>query len=445
MPLGSFRLNGLAKYVAPVGSGDAPTIPSVTFDAGGVNTTTERSRNNPRSMVFLGVNNNLYHFAANGMSGTSSQRNRQVVSNFAGGTAFAQSIATGTTTQTYVSSSGVTVNGTAGGQYVSFMGSSTDVRYRTGYVANWNLGTTTNPGTVTGGTISAAIARSSSYSTPTVACAHSPLSTNTATHRPIFAYHTVVSSTNYITIGVGNQNSNSTTITFSISIGGAQIGSSATASYGNWVSACGFTSSSTTEQRYTVGYTGSASSYSVRATKIVSSSAYTTEVTPYSGSTVTKANVATAWNNLTDGKFVSVSCVNISNNTYLRALRITNWNTISTPPTVSQGTAYAHGSLLPNAQLVETGKNGLLFLVYTNSGFTLFYGRFVSVDSTTGAITVGSEISLGGTQNGGVYATFGCGGGLDASGKFCFGIQGSDAVASSSVSGWNVYRSSEAI
>lgn len=439
MPIGAFKLNSIAR-AGIIAASDAPAIPSVTFTASGVDTTTERSLNGPHSMPFLGVNNNLYAWAANGMSGTSSQRNRQVISDFSA-TSFAQSIATGTSTQNQVSSSGITTLASAnGGMHCSLMGSSTDVRFRFGYVTNWSTQTITNPGTVSAGTISAAQARTSGITaSPSVAMAHSP-QISLAQHR-FGAFWQTGTSVVYASGSQGNNTSGS----FSDILFTAPT-TLATSVNGGCMDACGFTvpSSPNGQKRFMVGYVGAdTQTYNVTVVSLNNSTTNTTTMTyaNSSGGVILGASIDSIWDDQPNGKFVGVVFNEVNGNSFLRALKVSSWPTNSTP-SATWGTALNIGTWLYKGRAYKTGINGLGVLIYTSSDNKTFYAKFFSVDSNTLDITLGStEYTLGGTPNAGSIASFGAGTGIDASNRLCIGIQSSDHVASSSNSGWRVYRS----
>jgi hypothetical protein len=158
---------------------------------------------------------------------------------------------------------------------------------------------------------------------------------------------------------------------------------------------------------------------------------------------VNESTVDAIWDDFANGKFVAVACSSTSTTTYVQAYSVTAWGT-GAAPTVTTFTQQNLGVLLPNAQIHSTGKNGLGFITYTNAGFTEFRGRFISVSSTTGVMTLGDEIVLGATQTG-AYVSYGAGGGIDASGAFCIGFQGSNHVGGGSNSGWNMYKTTTAI
>ena len=421
---------------------DAPTIPTVTFSASGVNTTTERSVNGPHSMPFLGVSNSLYTWGANGMSTTTSQRNRHVTSNFSS-TNFAQSIASGTSTQQQVSSSGTTnISNGLGGNHISIMGSSTDFRYRTGLVTGFTAGTQTSPGTVSAGSISAAVTRTSGITaSPSVAAAHSPLIGSTGIHRFALFWQSSTS----VLMSAGTSASNTTAFTLDITTASPATIDSGASVTGGFMDACGFSvpSASSTVKRYLTCY--SHSSLGVRLAFVnVASTTVTTDTAGFTtGGTIVGTSVDSIWDDTVNNKYVGVACVEVSGNTYLRAYK--NWGAGSLT-TTTLGTAYTHGSQLFKCKAYKTGLNGLGVLVYTNSGFTSFFARFFSVDSSTLAITVSeTEYTLGGVQNGGPIASFGGGTGLDASNQLCIGLQQSNHTAGSGVSGWTVYRSTAVI
>lgn len=442
MPIGAFKLNSIAKYLAPSGGGgDAPTIPTVTWTSTSVNTTTERSLNGPKSMVFLGKNNNLYNWGANGMSSSSSQRMRQVVVNDAFSSAsFAQITATGQTTQQQVSSAGhtsLTDTSNTGGQHIAIIGSSTDFRWRTAVVTNWTAGSNTQPGTVSAGALSSTIARTSGItSTPSVAAAFSRQDGQPTNRFALFWQ----SSTN-VYWATGTQASGSTTANFDITIGTTSTNTIATSVNGGNMDATGFISSTLSLRRFVVSYASSSTTYQIAAVTDDNLTKRLTTVDWVHNADVQCGSIDAVWNQLSGDKYVAVACLEAAGNTYLKAFKVTNWAAGQTP-SISSGTTYTHGSQLWRCKAYATGRQGLGILVYMSSDYKNIYGRFFNVDSTTLDITVGStEYTLTGTHNAGAYVSFGCGIGLDGSGRICLGIQGSDNVSGSSISGWHLLRS----
>jgi hypothetical protein len=437
----------IIRYVDPTGGSDAPTIPLASFGSGTIQTTTERSVNSAKSMPFLGQRNGYWFWGGHGMSTGTSQRVRQQGTNFTGTNGFAQSIATGTTGQQTIASSGViSLNNASGGQSTTLIGSPTNVRFRTSVAGGtaWSSNTIIPTTTTVGGTIGTSQARSFTSAYPDIAMAHSPISGTLYTHRPLMCWTNTISSVKYLTIAVGTQASGSTTLTTAIALSAGTTVANTTGSAIH-VDACGFTGTDANNYRYCAAWVEANDTYSLKFFTVNTSTLSTVtsvNLTVPSGN-VNESTVDAIWDDFANGKFVAVACSSTSTTTYVQAYSVTAWGT-GAAPTVTTFTQQNLGVLLPNAQIHSTGKNGLGFITYTNSGFTEFRGRFISVSSTNGVMTLGDEIVLGATQTG-AYVSYGAGGGIDASGAFCIGFQGSNHVGGGSNSGWNMYKTTTAI
>lgn len=435
MPFGSFRLNTLSAAIASGGSSsDAPLIPSLTFEQsscsiGSTFGTYEIST--PKNIAYQ-YNANFAFATKNTTTGV---YNSGISTAWGGASAtfYPNTVATGTTGQNMVATSAPGMPSTSTTQFINFIGAPSGVRYRTGV-----FGGAAAP---TGGTISTAQSRTSSYTTPTVSASHSPLTSALTTHRPLLAYHTLVSGVNYIAIAVGSQISGSTGITFSISLSaGSQVASGSTANFGNWVDSCGFSSATSSIYKYCVGYTGSSTTYQLSIFKTYLTNVYPTLFVAYSGNTVISGSVDTIWDDQPNNKFVAVSCVVTSTDTILRSAKVTTWGaseTTAVAPTVIQGTAVSIGSSLSKAQIHRTTLNGLGILTYVDSLGTGINCRLISVDSSTGDITVGDEINLGAGDLGTIN-TYGVGVGRDSTNKLCIGVANHSQTAL-------LYRSTTAI
>lgn len=377
----SFRLNTISAAAAAAAT-DAPAIPSLTWTGGGWITSTFNTDTRYRTTAIVGNRADGWHYVyarGDGASGRLTHNNNLNLSQAAGFTptgANSTSLFSTTTTR--------------GGNMIGVYSTATQIRATLGTVQTWTT-TPTQSTTPTGALATTTITRSGG-DVDDVAVAIAGRNANNDTRAAVFwqsagtLYHA-----KYVAAP------GAATFTSQVS---SALSTGATGIYSGMGAVC-FTTGDGTGRWMVGGWNGS-TGYKVSGgtlTDFATSSAGTTvwnqsSVLSNAGGVISQwCGLAMAWDDYTNSKFVGVAMITDSTNTV--QLRAIKWSDGTMGTTVSSAVTGAYQTRISRVNSTSSGF-GLVLITYlkTLTGNTI-YGRFASVDSTTLAITVGSEFSLG--------------------------------------------------
>jgi hypothetical protein len=385
MPLGSFRLNSLAKKLAAAGGGGGPAIPTTTWTVTGNITSTFGNTQSSRAHVALGYNNGRY-FSAGFTSSTSASSPRLRIGSSSGGLG-STSVSAGFSPDTYVSTGVFNFNNN-GGNWVGMMASSSSVRFQGASQAGWLANTavaTTNP---TAGTLGSTFSRTSGTN-DSISITNSKYPTGGQGYlRVIGAWQSgsnIVGAAYTLTSGSGSMTSRWTDST--IITGGVN---------GAFMGTAGFTKDDLNVAQWAVAYVNSSGRYQVQMVRSSTSPLIHT-VTDLGMSidySVTDAGLATMWDDATTSTFICCAMVTSGSTIYVRPAKL-NFDSASYTWATNTTTALSTSGFKPKIIQVQ-GTNGLCLLTYLKaSSSNTLYGKWISVDPTTLAVTVGSEFTIG--------------------------------------------------
>lgn len=383
MPLGGFRLNTLSRAIAAAGGG-APAIPTTTWTVNGHITSTFGNTASQRQHGVLGYQNSRYFVSAVNASTTASAPRIRIGSSSGG--LGSTSLTPGFSPDTYVSVADFNPS-TNGGNWVGMMASSSSVRFTGATQANWSAGTavaTTNP---TAGTFPGAVTRTSGTNDSISICSSKYPSQGDGYLRVIGFWQTgsnINASAYTLPSRSGtmtNLFSNSNVVTSGVN--------------GAFLSAAGFTND-TTQLRWVIGYLNSSGRYQVQiGTSTHAASHGVTSAGNVTDTGVTEAGMATMWDDATAGIYIACGLVLTGSAIYIRPIKITDWSTRAYTWATAESTLLSTSGFKPRIMTVQR-TNGLCLVTYLKaSPSNTLYGKWISVDPTTLAVTIGSEFTVG--------------------------------------------------
>lgn len=354
---------------------DAPTIPTLTWSGNGWTTATFNNSTHYRTSAMVGLRADGWHYLfARGDSGsgrlTHNQANLFLTVGFVPTAANSASMFSTTSTR--------------GGNIIGVFSTSTSVRAVVGAVANWSTTPTQTSAPV--GALATALTRSGG-STTDVAVAITARSGSTDTRAIVFYNNggTLNHGKYVATVGAS-------TFTNASSSG---LGTGATG-IGDFMGAAGFTTNDGTGRWMVGGASGSNYKVSGGVTTDMSvATSGTTNWNQNSALTATTLNgggLAMAWDDFTNSKFVAVAMVLDGSTIKARAIKWSDGTMGTENSSVATG---AFQAKISKVNSINSGF-GMVMITYLKSATgNQIFGRLVSVDSSTLALTVGSEFSLG--------------------------------------------------
>lgn len=359
---------------APVS--DSPTIPTLTWSGGGWTTSTFNNSTHYRTSALVGRRADGWHYLyARGDSSAGRLTHNTNVN---------LSQAVGFTPTAANSASMFSTTTARGGNTIAVYSTATAVRASIGAVQLWTTTPTQTSAPV--GALGTSIARSGGSNTD-VAVAITAKNADTSTRAIIFfnsggtLYHTKH------TAAAGRSTFTSSSSS-ALTTGATGIG--------NFMGAAGFTTNDGTGRWMVGGASGT--SYKVAGgttTDMTVSTGGTTvwnQATALTSTTLNGGGLAMAWDDYANGKFVGVAMVLDGTTIKARAIKWVD-GTMGTENS-SVATA-AYQAKICKVNSVSSGF-GMVLITYLKAatGNTV-YGKLVSVDSSTLALTVGAEFSLG--------------------------------------------------
>jgi hypothetical protein len=358
-------------------SSDAPTIPPLTWSGGGWITSTFNNTTAYRTSAFVGRRADGWHYLY-GRADTSSQRlthNNNV--NLSQALGF---------TPTLVNSASMFSTTTArGGNTFVIASTATATRVSLGAVSAWT-GTPTQTSAPVGA-IGTSIARTSGTNSNTAIAISARNGDNNTRAIAFFTSGTTLMHGKYVATPGANTFTNASTSALST---GATVGT------GNFMGAAGFTTNDGTGRWMVGGADGTNYKVSGGTTTDFSvATAGTTVWNQASALTATTLNgggLAMAWDDYANSKFVGVAMVLDGTTIKARAIK---WSDGTMGTANNSVATAAYQARICKVNSVSSGF-GMVMITYLKAanGNTI-YGRLVSVDSSTLALTVGAEFSLG--------------------------------------------------
>lgn len=356
---------------------DAPTIPTLTWSGGGWTTSTFNNSTHYRTSALVGRRADGWHYLyarGDSSSGRLTHNNNLNLTQAAGFTPTAAN-----------STSLFSTTTARGGNTFAIYSTSTAVRATLGAVQTWTgtpIQTSTPIGTLGGTTFGR-----TGGSTTDMAIAISSRNGSTDTRAIAFwnsggtLYHAkfvaTVGSTTFTNASSSALTTGATTI-------------------GNFMGAAGFTTNDGTGRWMVGGANGT--SYRVSGGTTTDFSVSTggttvwTQATALSTTTMNGGGLAMAWDDYANSKFVGVAMVLDGTTIKARAIK---WSDGSMGTENSSVATAAYQAKITRVNSVNSGF-GMVLITYLKAatGNTV-YGKLVSVDSSTLALTVGAEFSLG--------------------------------------------------
>jgi hypothetical protein len=375
MTIGAFRLNSLAASLSISQSGDAPTIPTLTWSGGAWTTATFSNTTHYRTSAMVGRRADGWHYLfARGDNGSG-----RLVHNSNG-----QLFQSGSFTPTSANSTSMFSTTTSrGGNTVAVYATSTQIRATVGNVQSW--GTTPNQTSAPLGSFGSTIFSRSGGTTDT-AIAISARNGNTDTRAIAFWNNAGNLNHGKFTAAVGA--SSFTTQTTSALTSG-------TTSIGNFMGAAGFTTNDDTGRWMVGGANGSNYKVSGGTTTNMGDNTNGTTVwnqnTALTATTLNSGGLAMAWDDFTNSKFIGVAMVQDGTTIKARAIKWSDGTMGTENSSVATG---AHQARICKVNSVDSGF-GMVLVTYLKSanGNTIF-GRLISVESNNLGLTVGSEFTI---------------------------------------------------
>ena len=348
-----------------------------------------------RSIQYIGVRGGVYFYVA---AKTNSSVN--------GGVEFVKY--DGSTVTTNISNNSVTVLPYSGGVSASYNSTNTGGQYLSGwhvpsasaplielmpgYVTDWAT-TPTTSSVLNNGTVATATGSTTAAQFHLAMC-NSQRAANPSLFRPGWFYK---SSGTTIAFRNGTIPSVSNTLTLQAATTNIQTG--LTTATGNYISACGFDTSSDTTYGYAVAWVGATDSiYNTKVVAVNSSTVYQATTITFQPeiATIIAANIDTVRDSYAAGTGTDstyVICTNTSGRTDLQAVTVSNWNSFTSAPTVSLTGTYGFAPKTLARFAATKGKPGSGYIISRLTS-TTFEAQEIAV-SLAGTITlVGTAYTL---------------------------------------------------
>ena len=376
MTIGAFRLNTLAASLSISQSGDAPTIPTLTWSGGAWIAGTFRNTTHYRTSALVGRRADGWHYLfARGDNGSGRLVHNNNNNLFQSGSF---------TPDSANSTSMFSTTNSRGGNTIALYGNTTNVRATVGAIPNWET-TTTQTSTPLGSFGTTTFTRSGGTTDTAIAISARNGSTDT---RAIAFWN-----------NAGTLNHAKFTANAGFSVFATQTTSaltSGTTGIGNFMGAAGFTTDNDTGRWMVGGANGSNYKVSGGTTTNMNSDTNGTTVwnqnTALTATTLNSGGLAMAWDDFTNSKFIGVAMVQDGTTIKARAIKWSDGTMGTENSSVATG---AYQARICKVNSVDSGF-GMVLVTYLKSaeGNTIF-GRLISVDSPTLALTVGNEFTLG--------------------------------------------------
>jgi hypothetical protein len=359
---------------------DAPTIPTLTFSGGGWITSTFNNTAAFRTSALVGLRADGWHYLF-GRADTSSLRlthNAGVNLNQALG--FTPTLANST--------SMFSTTTTRGGNTFVISSTATSIRVSLGAVASWT-GTPTQSSAPLGA-IGTSISRTSGTASNTAIAISARNGDNTTRAITFFTSGSTLMHGKYTAAPGANSFTSQSTFAHST---GATVGT------GNFMGAAGFTTNDATGRWMVGGANGTNYKVSGGTTtdfaSIVGGGAAGTTVwnqaTALTSTTLNGGGLAMAWDDFANSKFVGVAMVLDGSTIKARAIKWSDGTMGTANNSVATGAFQAR---ICKVNSVNSGF-GMVMITYLKSATgNQIFGRLVSVDSSTLALTVGAEFAL---------------------------------------------------
>jgi hypothetical protein len=357
---------------------DAPTIPTLTFSGGGWTTSTFNNTGSAfRTSALVGLRADGWHYLYGRADSSSLRLTHNVNVNLSQALGFTPTLSNST--------SMFSTTTTRGGNTFVISSTATATRVSLGAVATWS-GTPTQSSAPLGA-IATSIARTSGTASNT-AIAISARNGSTDTRAiAFFTSGTTLMHGKYVaTAGASGFTSQSTTA----------LSTGATVGTGNFMGAAGFTTNDSTGRWMVGGANGT--NYKVSGgttTDFGTATAGTTawnQDTALTSTTLNGGGLAMAWDDFANSKFVGVAMVLDGSTIKARAIRWSDGTMGTANNSVATSVFQAR---ICKVNSVSSGFGIVLITYLKSANGNQIFGKFVSVDSSGLALTVGAEIAFG--------------------------------------------------
>jgi hypothetical protein len=388
MPLGAFR-QSLNLANPSGGGGDAPLIPTLTWSRGAWHTGTFNNTTRYATAAIVGLRADGWHYlfgrgdSSNGRFVHNDSRNLSMTLSLAQAPIAAQSTSLFSTNN---SRSGTTIT--------LYSATNGNLRATIGAVANW--ATTPTQTSTPVGAVGTVLYGRSGATNSNMAITICPLSGSNQLRAIGFWNNTVstVRHTKLIANSAASTFTNQSSSTTGLDTGATSIN--------DFMGAAGFTSNDNNGRWILGGFNGTSYRVSGGSTSFnFFNDAGTTSWTNTAALTVTTVSgggLAPAWDDFTNSKQVAVAMVLDGTTVKARAIKYSDGTMGTANNSVVTGVFQAK---ISRVNTTSSNGFGMVLITYLKTSSTTdIYGRFVSVDSTTLALTVGAEMFIGVTAGG---------------------------------------------